>query len=88
MKRIHEKYRIGSVSISGGVAANGYLKEEIGKFAKERSMGFYVPSMALCTDNAAMIAYTGYQYLKRKVKSDIDIEARPDLPVTGLKTEV
>jgi N6-L-threonylcarbamoyladenine synthase len=88
MRAIFGKYSMKSISISGGVAANSYLKEEIKKFAIEKKLSFFVPSMALCTDNAAMIAYTGYQYLKRGVKSDIDIDVQPGLAIEGLKQEV
>jgi len=81
LRRIYSEYNIGAVAISGGVAANNYLQEEVKKFTDERKIRFYTPSMRLCTDNAAMIGYTGYQYLKRGAFSGIDIEADPELMV-------
>jgi N6-L-threonylcarbamoyladenine synthase len=87
LRRIQSRYGMKNISISGGVAANGYLKNEIENLAKEKGMNFYVPSMKLCTDNAAMIAYTGWQYLKRGVRSGIDIDVVPGLAVEGIKQE-
>ena len=81
LRRIFSEYTIKAVAISGGVAANDYLQAEIRQFAAERKISFYTPSLKLCTDNAAMIAYTGYQYLKKGIFSGIDIEADPELRV-------
>jgi N6-L-threonylcarbamoyladenine synthase len=85
LERIYEKYNMGTISIAGGVAANLYLKNEIEKFSRQRKIKFFVPSMKLCTDNGAMIAYTGWQYLKRGIKSNMEIEIQPDLPDFNLK---
>lgn len=50
------------ISAGGGVAANTYLRSELEAF---RHGGYEVslPSLTLCTDNAAMIAGLGYHYL-------------------------
>jgi N6-L-threonylcarbamoyladenine synthase len=85
MRRIYEEYKIKSIAISGGVAANGYLKDELKRFAKDHNMTFFVPSMKLCTDNGAMIAYTGWQYLKNGVSSGMDLEIQPDMPALNSK---
>ncbi|MEI7543010.1 MAG: tRNA (adenosine(37)-N6)-threonylcarbamoyltransferase complex transferase subunit TsaD [bacterium] len=85
MKRIYEEYRVNTIAISGGVAANNYLKHELEIFAKDHNMKFFVPSMKLCTDNGAMIAYTGWQYLKNGISSDMDLEIQPELPVLNSK---
>lgn len=79
MRRIYRQYGVKRLAITGGVAANEYLKMEIGKFAAEKGIKVYVPSLKLCTDNAAMIAYAGWQYLKRGVESGLELEAEPDL---------
>ena len=41
---------------AGGVAANAALRERLARLAAGRGMGFVAPPLALCTDNAAMIA--------------------------------
>jgi N6-L-threonylcarbamoyladenine synthase len=79
--RIYGEYGIKTVVLSGGVAANTYLKDEIKKFTDSKGIFFYTPSMKLCTDNAAMIAYTGYRHLKSGIKTGVDIDVDPELKV-------
>lgn len=45
-----------AVSIGGGVAANGLLRELVEGAAADRGLRVAIPDRALCTDNAAMIA--------------------------------
>jgi N6-L-threonylcarbamoyladenine synthase len=58
---------------AGGVAANGYLRRRL---AAEAEFETSFPSMALCTDNAAMIAGLGYQLLARGERSGLEVNAR------------
>jgi len=44
-----------AVSIGGGVAANGRLRELVEQAASDRGLRVAIPDRALCTDNAAMI---------------------------------
>ncbi|HDQ26125.1 MAG TPA: tRNA (adenosine(37)-N6)-threonylcarbamoyltransferase complex transferase subunit TsaD [bacterium] len=71
----------GIIAVSGGVAANKCLKEELEKLGVEKKIRVFVPSLLLCTDNAGMIAYTGYLYLKKGKSSDMGIEAVPELKI-------
>lgn len=48
-----------SIVISGGVAANNALRNEIKSLEDEFNCSVFYPSMKHCTDNAAMIAYLG-----------------------------
>lgn len=81
LKRICAEYKIKSIAVTGGVAANSYLKNEVDKFAVAKGIKVFVPSLKLCTDNAAMIAYVGWEYLKRGVESVLELEAVPDLKI-------
>ncbi len=51
------------VVLGGGVAANRELRRRVGELAGSRGMAAFVPEIASCTDNAAMIAYAGARKL-------------------------
>jgi len=48
------------VCIAGGVSANSGLRHAFEVLGKEEGWNTYIPSFEYCTDNAAMIAITGY----------------------------
>ena len=63
---------IDCIVAAGGVAANTYLRARLDA-APLRAV---YPSLALCTDNAAMIAGLGYRQLARGERSELDTGAR------------
>ncbi len=73
LKKAVEDTGIRNVVAGGGVAANSCLRELL---ESEKRFKTLFPSMILCTDNAAMIAGLGYQYLKRQLHSKFDITPR------------
>jgi len=79
LKKVQAANKITRIAVTGGVAANTMLKNEIVKMAEERNIKAFVPSPILCTDNAGMIAYVGWRYLKEGKGSAYDIEAEPAL---------
>jgi N6-L-threonylcarbamoyladenine synthase len=52
------------IALVGGVAANTCLRERLVQIANQNRLQLHIPSFDLCGDNAAMIAATGYHYLK------------------------
>lgn len=62
-----------SLVVSGGVASNAYLRSALEALGTR----VYYPPVALCTDNAAMIAWAGILKLRRKD----GLEDGPDLPI-------
>lgn len=69
---------IKTVVLAGGVSANTYIRESFLNLEKEE-IKIYMPDIKLCTDNAAMIAATGYyNYLQGSI-SDFTLNAVPNL---------
>jgi N6-L-threonylcarbamoyladenine synthase len=66
------------VALVGGVAANGALRRELCRAAEAQGVRVFIPPLALCGDNAAMIAATGYHALKagRFTPLDADVYSR------------
>ena len=70
-----ERYPELPVVMAGGVAANSHLRKRLTALARLRKRKIYVPEMALCGDNAAMIGAQGYyEYLAGNV-SDLSLNA-------------
>jgi N6-L-threonylcarbamoyladenine synthase len=67
--------KIGRLVLSGGVVSNGYLRHRFHQLAVEEGLDLYLPSTALCTDNAAMIAWIGNHYLEEGRRDSLDIDA-------------
>ena len=67
--------------LGGGVAANKYLCEKISNLANENNMVVKVPPSNLCTDNGAMIAWAGLEYLRLGKSSQLDFAPRPRWPL-------
>ncbi len=60
-----EEHRVETVLLAGGVAANLRLRKSLGDRIMGKGLDFSVPPLALCTDNAAMIACAGgYRYAR------------------------
>ena len=77
--------RVGATGIvlGGGVAANSLLREEVlGACAADGIRGF-LPSRAMCTDNAAMIAAAGWHRLRTDGPTPLDAGAYPNLRLVG-----
>ena len=68
--------------VAGGVAANASIRAALEGLAAERGLRFVAPPQALCTDNAAMIAWAGLERLAAGDGGDpLDIAARPRWPL-------
>jgi len=52
------------IALVGGVAANRRLRQRVAQESERGGMAFFLPSVELCGDNAAMIAVTGYHGFK------------------------
>ena len=65
--------------LAGGVSANGELRNKLSQFTEQKGVGFYYPTLSLCTDNAAMIACRGYYLFMDGFRSNLNLNACPSL---------
>jgi N6-L-threonylcarbamoyladenine synthase len=72
---------IGTIVLAGGVACNTRLRIRLKEMACKEGLKVFIPSPVLCTDNAAMIAVVGDNYLKRGISSSIDLNAVSKWPI-------
>ena len=64
-----EKFKIKTLIVSGGVAANKYLKNEMEKIVRQNKIKLLFPTKELSGDNSLMIGIAGYlNYIKNKRK--------------------
>ena len=64
---------IREVALSGGVSANSGLRTRIEEEGRRRGWNTYLPALRFTTDNAAMIAITGYYRYRRGLFAPLDI---------------
>src|SRR5947209_5282088 len=68
-----------SIGVAGGVSANSRLRADLVHHGEQREMPTFLPSLALSTDNAAMIAAAGLRKLRAGVPARPDLNADPAL---------
>ena len=68
-----------SLAAAGGVAANRLLRRELARRGEEAGPNVYLPPVALCTDNAAMIGSAAFYRLMRGEAAALDLNALPSL---------
>jgi N6-L-threonylcarbamoyladenine synthase len=80
--------------VAGGVAANRTLHETFVSTCRENGFRLMVPPAALCTDNAAMVAWAGAERLAMGLTDDLAVPAKarwpldptaPQAPGAGIK---
>jgi N6-L-threonylcarbamoyladenine synthase len=74
------------VAVAGGVAANGAIRAALKAQCAARGCTFLAPPLALCTDNAAMIAWVGIERFQMGLTDGMDLVARPRWPLDMAQT--
>lgn len=82
IKNAAKKTGIKHVAIAGGVSANSEIRRRLTLTEKHNGWTTYIPKFEYTTDNAAMIAITGYLKYLNKNFSEINIKAEARLKVT------
>ncbi|MFP4042076.1 MAG: tRNA (adenosine(37)-N6)-threonylcarbamoyltransferase complex transferase subunit TsaD [Bacteroidales bacterium] len=75
-----KKTGIKEIAIAGGVAANSQVKGMVKQLAAENNWNIYIPELQYTTDNAAMIAITGYYKFIQEQFDDFDVTPQARLP--------
>ena len=68
-----------ALAAAGGVAANRLLRRELARRGEAAGLKVYLPPVALCTDNAAMIGSAAFYRLMRGEVAALDLNALPSL---------
>ena len=72
------------LTLAGGVSANSFLRKSMQDACDKEGIKLCVPSLKLCTDNAAMIGCAGYyEFLKGNFAS-LDLNAYPNLKLDNI----
>lgn len=77
--------RPGPLVVAGGVAANAVLRARLREVAAAGETALLAPPPALCTDNAAMVAWAGIERLRLGLSDPLDFAPRPRWPLSELR---
>lgn len=82
IKIFKEKYPEGNdLVVSGGVAANTYLRQHLKDLADQEGLTFSAPPIQYCTDNGVMIAWAGMERFLSGKSDPLDFKPRPRWPL-------
>lgn len=80
-RRALQSVQATALVVAGGVAANASVRVALEALAIEHRLRFVAPSLWLCTDNAAMIAWAGAERFALGLTDPLDFPARPRWPL-------
>ena len=75
LKKASLETGIRAICLAGGVSANKGLRSALQEMAIKYHWQVHIPSFEFCTDNAAMIALTGYHYFLNEKFSSLQTSA-------------
>jgi N6-L-threonylcarbamoyladenine synthase len=75
-----------TIAVGGGVAANSRLRSALQEAATDHDLRVIFPRLALCTDNAAMIACAAADHLSRGKRSPLMLGAQSRLGIEQVRS--
>ena len=75
-----KKFGYNTICVSGGVGANGYLREKLASAVKGENIKLVIPEKKYCTDNGAMIGAEGYLQYKKRNFANLELNAQAVVP--------
>ena len=82
LKNAVKQTNIKHIAIAGGVSANSEIRNRLKLAEQHFGWTSYIPKFEFTTDNAAMIAITGYLKYLNKEFADVSVTAKARLKVT------
>ena len=80
VKKALNKTKLNKLVLAGGVSANIFIRKAFLNLQNE-NLKVYMPDIKLCTDNAAMIASSGYYNFIAGKRDDLSLNAIPNLKI-------
>ncbi|HWJ76664.1 MAG TPA: tRNA (adenosine(37)-N6)-threonylcarbamoyltransferase complex transferase subunit TsaD [Niallia sp.] len=77
-----KEYKVKQVVLAGGVAANKGLRTALVDSFNKLNIPLTIPPLALCTDNAAMIASAGTIFYQKGQRASLNVNGNPGLDIT------
>ncbi|MBE6452746.1 MAG: tRNA (adenosine(37)-N6)-threonylcarbamoyltransferase complex transferase subunit TsaD [Alphaproteobacteria bacterium] len=77
----HKYPNANDIVVSGGVAANTYLRNRLKQIAETEGLKFSAPPIRFCTDNGVMIAWAGVERALKGISDPLDFKPRPRWPL-------
>lgn len=77
-----EKYPCKDIALAGGVSANSHLRKVFLKYGKDNRLRSFIPKIDYCTDNAGMIAMSGFFMERENIFSSLGAQATARFPIT------
>ncbi|MCQ3812862.1 MAG: tRNA (adenosine(37)-N6)-threonylcarbamoyltransferase complex transferase subunit TsaD [Acidimicrobiia bacterium] len=78
-RRAAREFGVGAICLAGGVAANSRLRARTAEVCAADGLRAVIPSRAMCTDNAAMVAAVGWHRLQACGSASLSTGASPSL---------
>ena len=74
-------HNINQIAIAGGVSANSELRKKLTETGKKLNWDVFIPPFEFCTDNAAMIAITGYYKFLKQEFCELSVVPKAQYPL-------